>query len=102
MVPIRDMETHEPLPGVDVGDIGPKLGYSTKDNGFLRLDHVRIPRENLLSRYGEVTDQGVYRPKGSPKVVYASMMVSRAYIINVAPRDMMQSLTIAIRYSISR
>lgn len=27
VVPIRDLETHEPLPGVFVGDIGPKFGY---------------------------------------------------------------------------
>ena len=38
MVPIRCMETHRALPGITVGDIGPKLGYSTKDNGFLRLE----------------------------------------------------------------
>ena len=32
----RDLETHEVLPGVEVGDIGPKMGYNFKDNGFLR------------------------------------------------------------------
>ena len=41
MVPIRDMETHKAFPGVDVGDIGPKLGYSTKDNGYLAFNNVR-------------------------------------------------------------
>ena len=51
MVPIRDLETHKPLPGITAGDIGPKLGYRTKDNGYLRLDNVRIPRFNMLSRY---------------------------------------------------
>jgi len=51
MVPIRDFNTHKPLPGVEVGDIGPKMGYSTKDNGYLRFNNVRIPRFNMLSRY---------------------------------------------------
>lgn len=51
MVPIRDFDTHKPLPGVEVGDIGPKMGYSTKDNGYLRFSNVRIPRFNMLSRY---------------------------------------------------
>ncbi len=36
LVPIRDMETHEVLSGVEVGDIGPKYGFGTKDNGYLR------------------------------------------------------------------
>ena len=36
--PIRD-EKHDPYPGVEVGDIGPKMGYNMKDNGFLRFDN---------------------------------------------------------------
>lgn len=51
MVPIRDFNTHKPLPGVEVGDIGPKMGYSTKDNGYLRFSNVRVPRFNMLARY---------------------------------------------------
>ena len=27
VVPVRSLETHEPLEGVYVGDIGPKFGY---------------------------------------------------------------------------
>jgi len=30
------------------------------DNGTLRFDHVRVPRANLLSRYGGITDDGSY------------------------------------------
>jgi len=37
-----------------VGDIGPKFGFATIDNGFLRFDHVRIPRENMLMKYAQV------------------------------------------------
>jgi acyl-CoA oxidase len=32
------MKTHLPLKGVLVGDIGAKLGYNTKDNGWLMFD----------------------------------------------------------------
>lgn len=35
VLPIRDMQTHEPLPGIDVGDIGPKFGYNGVDNGYV-------------------------------------------------------------------
>lgn len=51
MVPIRDMETHKLLPGCEAGDIGPKIGYSIKDNGYLRMKNVRIPRVNMLQRF---------------------------------------------------
>ena len=42
VVQLRDAETHVPLPGVRVGDIGPKLGFGSVDNGWLELDHVVI------------------------------------------------------------
>ncbi len=42
------------MPGVVVGDIGPKLGFNVKDNGFLRLVNVRTPRDFLLNRYSKV------------------------------------------------
>ena len=35
-VQLRDTETYETLPGIEIGDIGPKLGYGGKDNGFCR------------------------------------------------------------------
>ena len=35
IVNIRDIQTHKRMPGVMCGDIGPKLGYESKDNGWL-------------------------------------------------------------------
>jgi acyl-CoA oxidase len=58
MVPIRDMETHRPLPGITVGDIGPKMGYHKKDNGYLAFNQVRIPRANMLQRFQRVDRDG--------------------------------------------
>jgi len=37
-VPIRDIETHMPLKGIRVGDIGNKQGYNSADNGWLMFD----------------------------------------------------------------
>lgn len=54
VVPIRDMATHMPLPGIRVGDIGPKFGYNGVDNGFLSFNHVAVPRENMLMRFAKV------------------------------------------------
>ena len=50
------------LLGITVGNIGPKMNFEHTDNGFLRLDHVRIPRENMLNRFAQVGIQGVCRP----------------------------------------
>lgn len=47
-VPIRDEKDHLALPGVEVGDIGAKMGYQSKDNGYLIFTHYRVPRENLV------------------------------------------------------
>ena len=48
IVQLRDSETHKPLPGVECGDLGPKFGYNSKDNGYLILNKVRIPRRNMV------------------------------------------------------
>lgn len=48
----------QPRRGVTVGDIGPKLGYDSMDNGFLRFDRFRIPRQNMLMRYAQVGKGG--------------------------------------------
>ncbi|MGY1786645.1 acyl-CoA dehydrogenase family protein [Geodermatophilus sp. SYSU D00698] len=59
LVPIRD-EDGNPLPGVTIGDDGPKAGLLGVDNGRLSFDHVRVPREMLLDRYGQVAEDGTY------------------------------------------
>ena len=48
IVQIRDIDTHKHMPGIKCGDMGPKLGYGSKDNGWLTFDNVKIPRDNLL------------------------------------------------------
>jgi len=40
--------------GITLGDIGPKFGFDSIDNGFLRFSNVRIPRENMLMKYAQV------------------------------------------------
>lgn len=53
VVPIRDMGSHLPLPGIKVGDIGPKFGYNGVDNGFLSFNHVRVPLDHMLMRFAK-------------------------------------------------
>ena len=51
---LRSLDDHSLLPGITVGDIGMKFGsraYNSMDNGVLRFDHVRIPRNQMLMRF---------------------------------------------------
>ncbi len=48
------------LPGVAVEDDGPKGGLNGVDNGRIYFDDVRVPRTNLLNRYGDVAPDGTY------------------------------------------
>jgi acyl-CoA oxidase len=96
-VQIRDLQTRKPLPGVTVGDIGPKLGFSAKDNGFLRLDRVRVQRDNMLARYSKIDKRGNFQLLGNPKIGYATMLLTRLVISEGAPYQLSLALTIAIR-----
>jgi acyl-CoA oxidase len=59
LVPIRD-EQGNALPGVTIEDDGPKAGLLGVDNGRLSFDHVSVPRDMLLDRYGQVAEDGTY------------------------------------------
>ena len=60
LVPIRG-EDGSPAEGVEIEDCGEKLGLNGVDNGRLRFSGVRVERDALLDRYGEVTPEGEYR-----------------------------------------
>jgi acyl-CoA oxidase len=59
IVPIRNADG-TPCPGVTIEDDGPKAGLNGVDNGRLTFDHVKLPREALLDRYGQVHEDGTY------------------------------------------
>ena len=54
IVQIRDEDTHMPLPGIKVGEIGCKLGMNGTNNGYLGFEKVRIPRKQMLMKNGKV------------------------------------------------
>ncbi|KAJ1919968.1 hypothetical protein H4219_001629 [Mycoemilia scoparia] len=101
LVPIRSTETHKPLPGVTVGDVGPKFGANTIDNGFVIFDHVRVPRFNLLQRYINVARDGtVTIPKDAdPKIIFGIMVATRVDIVYNMSHDIIKAATIGARYT---
>lgn len=103
LVQLRDLKTHQPLPGITVGDIGPKFGFDTIDNGFLRFNHVRVPRENMLMKNAQVLKDGTYVKPKLEKHAYGAMIFIRAMVVlDQAARGLAQAVTIAVRYSCVR
>ncbi|KAM9296952.1 peroxisomal acyl-coenzyme A oxidase 1 [Gastrophryne carolinensis] len=102
IVPIRHIGSHEPLPGVTVGDIGPKFGFDEIDNGFLSFNKFRIPRENMLMKYAKVEPDGTYMKPVSDKLTYGTMVFIRSMIVGDSARSLSRACTIAVRYSAVR
>ncbi|KAF9895095.1 fatty-acyl coenzyme A oxidase [Aspergillus nanangensis] len=99
VVNIRDMETHQPLENIYVGDIGPKFGYNTMDNGFLLFNHVKIPHVNMLARFCSIDKAtNKYMRPASPSLVYGTMTWVRSNIVLNAGGVLAQGVTIATRY----
>ncbi|MEO7017870.1 MAG: acyl-CoA dehydrogenase [Leifsonia sp.] len=73
-VPIRD-ENGDFLPGIGGEDDGIKGGLNGIDNGRLHFAGVRIPRTDLLNKYGDVAEDGTYTsPIDSPGRRFFTML----------------------------
>eukprot|EP00298_Acanthocystis_sp_HF-20_P001728 c12163_g1_i1.p1 GENE.c12163_g1_i1~~c12163_g1_i1.p1 ORF type:complete len:696 (-),score=300.82 c12163_g1_i1:9-2096(-) len=104
MVQIRD-ENHHVLPGLEIGDIGPKCGDHANDTGYMKFNNVRVPRENLFAKYQHVTPEGKYvksESKTSDKAHYATMVSARGSMTKTAGGKLAIAVTIATRYSCIR
>ena len=102
IVQLRDTESHSPLEGIEIGDIGPKMGWNSVDNGFLAFDHVFIPRDQMLARYASVGPDGSYTKPVHEKIGYGTMIKIRSGIVEGASDALARACTIAIRYSAVR
>uniref|UniRef100_A0A803VIZ4 Acyl-coenzyme A oxidase n=1 Tax=Ficedula albicollis TaxID=59894 RepID=A0A803VIZ4_FICAL len=103
IVQIRSLQDHSLCPGITAGDIGPKMNFEHIDNGYLLLRNVRVPRENMLSKFCEVRPDGTYVRQGSQKINYFTMTTVRISLISdEVLTPLMKACTIAIRYSVVR
>ncbi|KAM3958972.1 acyl-coenzyme A oxidase 1 [Aphomia sociella] len=103
IVQIRDLETHMPLPGIKVGEIGPRMGFNTADNGFLGFIHHRIPRENMVMKNAQVLKDGTYvKTARHAKLTYGTMVFVRVMLVNEMAFNLAKAITIAVRYSAVR
>ena len=99
VVQIRDLKTHEPLENVHVGDIGPKFGYNTMDNGFLLFNHVKIPHIGMLARFSSVDpNTSKYSKPSNPSLIYGTLTWVRSNIVLQSGGVLARGVTIATRY----
>jgi acyl-CoA oxidase len=57
MVQLRDSNGRL-MPGVEVGEIGPKLNSASTNIGYARFSRVRVPLTHLFSKNATVTAAG--------------------------------------------
>ena len=120
----------KPLPGIEMGDIGPKLGDNDTSIGYLRMNNVSIPRRHLMEARSHVLPDGSYingppatggstttttvaktktktsggNTKTKKKNVshYITMLKTRIGLTNTAGSALAKGCTIAARYSAVR
>lgn len=78
------------------------MGYNAVDNGYLRFDHLRIPRRNMLMKHSKVDVDGTYHPPPVAKASYGTMVFVRSDIVMSAALFLKKAVVIAIRYNIVR
>jgi len=106
LVPIRD-EKGAPMPGVRIEDCGEKIGLHGVDNGRIYFDNVRIPRENLLNRFADVTEAGEYVstiPSASRRffTMLGTLVAGRISVAAASNCAAKAGLAIAIRHTAAR
>jgi acyl-CoA oxidase len=106
VVPLRDEDGND-LPGVTTSDCHYKGGLPGVDNGRIMFDNVRIPRDNLLNKYGDVAADGTY---SSPIeninrrffTMLGTLIRGRVTVGGSAAAAGRVALDIAVRYALQR
>ena len=104
-VPLRDENGF--LPGIGGEDVGPKGGLNGIDHGRLHFTNVRVPRENLLDRYGSVDENGVYSSPIESRgrrffTILGTLVQGRVSLVGAVSVASQLAMTIAVKYAVVR
>ncbi len=106
LVPVRNNK-NEVLPGITIEDNGYKLGLNGVDNGKIWFNQVRVPRENLLNKYGDILDDGTYHsdienPNKRFFTMLGTLVGGRICVAKGALGGARMALYIAVKYALHR
>ncbi len=106
LVPIRDKKG-QVLEGVRIEDCDYKLGLNGVDNGRIWFDQVRVPRFNLLNKFGNIDENGLYHSpieKSSKRffTMLGTLVGGRVCVPRAGLSAAKTALTIAVRYALKR
>ncbi|WP_420602810.1 acyl-CoA dehydrogenase [Flagellimonas sp.] len=106
LVPLRD-EKHNLFNGITVEDNGYKLGLNGVDNGKIWFDQVKVPRKNLLDKYGEIKDDGTYfsaikNPNKRFFTMLGTLVGGRICVAKGALGGAKMALSIAVKHALNR
>ncbi len=106
LVPLRT-EAHELMPGVSIVDNGYKLGLNGVDNGKIWFNNVRVPRENLLNKYGDILEDGTYtsdikNPNKRFFTMLGTLVGGRICVARAGLGGAKMALTIAVKHALQR
>lgn len=90
-------------PGITIEDCGAKAGLNGVDNGRLCFSQVRVPRDNLLDRFGGVSAEGSYHSELASEsarffATLASLLAGRLIVCGATWAAARSALAIAVAY----
>jgi len=96
IVPLRDVQTGELMPGVTCGSLGSKMGRDGLDNGWIQFSSVRVPKDNFLSRWAQIDSKtGDFHPSANPALSYLTLIGERILAIPGVVSQVSQCITIS-------
>ncbi|KAK4690092.1 acyl-CoA oxidase, partial [Tremellales sp. Uapishka_1] len=99
---LRDVQTFTLLPGVNIGDIGKKMGRDGIDNGYIQFTYVRVPRAHMLMKHTQVSREGVVTEPPLAQLTYGALLSGRTSMVTDSANSAKKALTVAVRYAAIR